>query len=158
MPRTARRRRIGYRDKRRRVVKTKDLDAHTIEEQHILIDSDAYTIEEQHILINGIVFDKLNLERLQHVRLIQTIERELAEHTSRTENFEKEIVRLKEENLFLTNTRYRLTMDLKNSEMQDCHFIKSLQDEIQKLKVLNYNNIREHKNLLHELSVAENQN
>ncbi|CAC5403052.1 unnamed protein product [Mytilus coruscus] len=51
-------------------------------------------------------FDKLNLERLQHVRLIQTIERELAEHTSRTENFEKEIVRLKEENLNLTKLKH----------------------------------------------------
>ncbi|XP_052071095.1 uncharacterized protein LOC127709532 [Mytilus californianus] len=57
MPRTARRRRIGYRDKRRRVVKTKDLDAHTIEEQHILIDSDAHTIEEQHILIDDTYTD-----------------------------------------------------------------------------------------------------
>ncbi|CAC5388840.1 unnamed protein product [Mytilus coruscus] len=95
-------------------------------------------------------FDKLNLERLQHVRLIQTTERELPEYTCRTENFEKEIVRLKEENLILTNTRYRLTMDLKNAEMQDSHFIKTLKDEIQKLKVLSSDNIREHQKLLHE--------
>lgn len=45
MPRTARRRRIGYKAKRRTVVKTIDSDAHhahTIEEQQILID-DTYT-------------------------------------------------------------------------------------------------------------------
>ena len=56
MPRTSKRRCIGYRDKcraRKRVRKPKVLDAHTIEQQHILIDSDANTIEEQLILIDG---------------------------------------------------------------------------------------------------------
>ncbi|CAC5400941.1 unnamed protein product [Mytilus coruscus] len=85
-------------------------------------------IRDNVILRNSL--DKLNLGRLQHGRIIQKIEKELAEQTSRTENFEIEIVRLKEENLNLTNTRYRLTMDLKNAEMQDCHFIKQLKDEI----------------------------
>ncbi|CAC5367527.1 unnamed protein product [Mytilus coruscus] len=101
--------------------------------------------------------DTLNLECLQHVRLIQKIEWELAEHASRTQNFEIEIMRLKEENLSLTNTRYRLTMDLKNAEMQDCHLIKKLKDEIQRLKAQHSDDIRECQDLLHELSVAENQ-
>ncbi|XP_071142853.1 uncharacterized protein [Mytilus edulis] len=56
MPKTGIRRRIGYRDKcraRKRVRKTKDSDAHTIEEhEHNGIDSDAHTIEEhEHIVI-----------------------------------------------------------------------------------------------------------
>ncbi|CAC5397620.1 unnamed protein product [Mytilus coruscus] len=101
--------------------------------------------------------DELNLKRLKHVRLIQTTKRELTEQSCRTENFEIEIVRLKEENLSLTNTRYRLTMDLKSKEMQDYHVIKKLKDEIQRLKIQNSNDIREHQDLLHELSIAENQ-
>ncbi|CAC5376714.1 unnamed protein product [Mytilus coruscus] len=112
-------------------------------------------IKENLMLRNSL--DEVNLERLQHVRLIQTTERELAEQTCRTENFEIEIVRLKEENISLTNTRYRLTMDLKSKEMQDYHIIKKLKDEIQRLKIQNSNDIREHQDLLHELSIAENQ-
>ena len=58
MPKTGKRHRIGYRDKcraRRRVRKTKVLDAHTIEEhEHNGIDSDAHTIEEhEHKVIYG---------------------------------------------------------------------------------------------------------
>lgn len=34
-------------------------------------------------------FDKLNLKRLQHGPIIQKNEHELAEHTSRNENFEE---------------------------------------------------------------------
>ncbi|CAC5369574.1 unnamed protein product [Mytilus coruscus] len=114
------------------------------------------TVKKENVILKKNL-DTLNLECLQHVRLIQKIERELAEHASRTQNFEIEIVRLKEENLSLTNTRYRLTMDLKNAEMQDCHLIKKLKDEIQRLKAQHSDDIRECQDLLHELSVAENQ-
>ncbi|CAC5363869.1 unnamed protein product [Mytilus coruscus] len=114
------------------------------------------TVMKENVMLRNSL-DELNLERLQHVRLIQTTERELAEQTCRTENFEIEIVRLKEENLSLTNTRYRLTMDLKSKEMQDYHVIKKLKDEIQRLNIQNFNDIREHQDLLHELSIAENQ-
>ncbi|CAC5382092.1 unnamed protein product [Mytilus coruscus] len=115
------------------------------------------TVMKENVMLRNSL-DELNLERLQHVRLIQTTERELTEQTCRTENFEIiEIVRLKEENLSLTNTRYRLTMDLKSKEMQDYHVIKKLKDEIQRLKIKNSNDIREHQDLLHELSIAENQ-
>ncbi|CAC5405012.1 unnamed protein product [Mytilus coruscus] len=88
-------------------------------------------------------------DRLQHGRIIQKIGKELAEQTCRTGNFKREIVRLKEENLNLTNTKYRLTMDLKNAEMQDCHFIK--------LKVENSSCKHENQNLLCELLIVENQ-
>ncbi|CAG2227864.1 unnamed protein product [Mytilus edulis] len=73
-------------------------------------------IQENVMLRNSL--DNLNLERLKHVRLIQTIELELAEHASGTQNFEIEIMRLKEENRNLTNTRQRLTMEFKNTDMQ----------------------------------------
>ncbi|CAC5370139.1 unnamed protein product [Mytilus coruscus] len=95
------------------------------------------TVKKENVILKNNL-DTLNLECLQH-------------------NFEIEIVRLKEENLSLTNTRYRLTMDLKNAEMQDCHLIKKLKDEIQRLKAQHSDDIRECQDLLHELSVAENQ-
>ncbi|CAC5419085.1 unnamed protein product [Mytilus coruscus] len=88
------------------------------------------TVMKENVMLRNSL-DELNLERSQHVRLIQTNQRELAEQTCRTENFEIEIGRLKEETLSLTNTRYRLTMDLKSKEMQDYHVIKKLKDEIQ---------------------------
>ncbi|CAG2249662.1 unnamed protein product [Mytilus edulis] len=112
-------------------------------------------VKDNVILRNNL--DKVNLERLEHGRIIQKIEHELAEHASRTENFEREIVRLKEENLSLTNTRYRLTMDLKSKEMQDCHVIKNLKDEIQKLKIQKNDDLREYHELLSELSIVESQ-
>ncbi|CAC5384563.1 unnamed protein product [Mytilus coruscus] len=114
------------------------------------------TVKKENVILKNNL-DTLNLECLQHVRLIQKIEWELAEHASRTQNFEIDLVRLKEESLSLTNTRYRLTMDLKNAEMQDCHLIKKLKDEIQRLNAQHSDDIRECQDLLHELSVAENQ-
>ncbi|CAC5422889.1 unnamed protein product [Mytilus coruscus] len=90
------------------------------------------TVMKENVMLRNSL-DELNLERLQHVRLIQTTEWELAEQTCRTENFEIEIVRLKEENISLTNTRYRLTMDLKSK--RDARLsCNNKQDEIQRLK------------------------
>lgn len=48
-------------------------------------------------------------------------------------------------------------MDLKNTEMQDCHVIKTLKAEIQRLKSQHIDDIGEHQDVLHETSVAENQ-
>ncbi|CAG2206919.1 PPL [Mytilus edulis] len=98
-------------------------------------------IQENVMLRNSL--DNLNLERLKHVRLIQTIELELAEHASRTENFEKEIVRLKEENLNLTNARQRLTMEFKNTDMHYNRILNDMEGEIQRLREENVNSRHE---------------
>ncbi|VDI56596.1 Hypothetical predicted protein [Mytilus galloprovincialis] len=98
-------------------------------------------VKDNMILRNNL--DKVNLERLEHGRIIQKIEHELAEHASRTENFEKKIVRLKEENLNLTNARQRLTMEFKNTDMHYNRILNDMEGEIQKLREENVNSRHE---------------
>ncbi|CAG2217788.1 PPL [Mytilus edulis] len=98
-------------------------------------------VKDNVILRNNL--DKVNLERLKHVRLIQTIELELAEHASRTKNFEIEIVRLKEENRNLTNARQRLTMEFKNTDMHYNRILNDMEDEMQRLREENVNSRHE---------------
>ncbi|CAG2204007.1 PPL [Mytilus edulis] len=98
-------------------------------------------IQENVMLRNSL--DNLNLERLKHVQLIQTIELELAEHASGTQNFEIEIMRLKEDNRNLTNTRQRLTMELKNTDMHYNRILNDMEGEIQRLREENVNSRHE---------------
>ncbi|CAG2234252.1 unnamed protein product [Mytilus edulis] len=98
-------------------------------------------VKDNVILRNNL--DKVNLERLEHGRIIQKIEHELAEHTSRTEHLERVIVQLKEENLNLTNTRQRLTMEFKNTDMHYNRILNDMEGEIQRLREENVNSRHE---------------
>ena len=97
--------------------------------------------QENVILKNSL--GKVNLERLEHGRIIQKIEHELVEHRSRTEHLERVIVQLKEENLDLTNTRQRLTMEFKNTDMHYNRILNDMEDEMQRLREENVNSRHE---------------
>ncbi|VDI54461.1 Hypothetical predicted protein [Mytilus galloprovincialis] len=96
------------------------------------------TVKKENVILKNNL-DKVNLERLEHGRIIQKIEHELAEHRSRTEHLERVVVQLEEENLNLTNSRQRLTMEFKNTDLQYTRILHDMEDEIQRLKAENVN-------------------